>query len=121
MNSKGQTLVLFVALIPFIFILFVFSFDISKLYSEKTKLNNIAETSLKYTLMDNKNINTVRNNIQKNDKDIKITNMTSNTICLEKKESPVFGRFLGKNTFNIKSCFKGKVINNKLILEKKGK
>ena len=121
MNNKGQTLVLFVALIPFIFILFVFSFDISKLYSEKTKLNNIAETSLKYTLIDKKDINTVRNNILKNDKEIKITNMTNNTICLGKKESPVFGRFLGKDTFNIKSCFKGKVINNKLIIEKKGK
>lgn len=121
MNNKGQTLVLFIALLPFLFILFVFSFDISKLYSEKTKLNNIAEVSLKYTLVDKKNINTVKNNIQKNDKDIKIIVLTTNSICLEKKESPIFGRFLGKDTFNIKSCYEGKIINNKLILEKKGK
>ena len=121
MNNKGQTLVLFIALIPFIFILFVFVFDISKLYSEKAKLNNIAETSIRYTLMENKSINSVKENILKNDKNIKIDSITQNSICLSKQEEPVFGSVIGKDKFIIRSCFKGKIVNNKLIIDKKGK
>lgn len=121
MNNKGQTLVLFIALLPFVFILFVFVFDISKLYSEKSKLDNIVESSLRYTLVDNKSISEVKDNIIKNDKDINIDKITTNYICLSKKESPVFGNAIGKDVFNIKSCYSGKLLNNKLIIEKKGK
>lgn len=121
MNNKGQTLVLFVALIPFIFILFVFSFDISKLYQEKAQLDGIAKLSLRYTLLENEPISVVKDNILKNDKNIKIKSITTNSICLEKQGEPVFANIIGKDKFNIKSCFSGKVLNNKLIIEKKGK
>lgn len=121
MNNKGQTLVLFVALLPFIFILFAFSFDFAKLYQEKERVDSIAESSLRYMLDEGRPIFKVKKNIVKNDKDIIIKKISTSDICLEKKVSSVFTNIILKDGFNIKSCFKGKMINNKLIIEKKGK
>lgn len=121
MNNKGQTLVLFVALIPFIFILFVFAFDISKLYAEKSKLDGIAYSSLNSSLLGNKAISDIKNNIKENDTNIKINSISYDSVCLEKQIEPVFAGIMGKDNFKVKSYFKGKLINNKLVIEKKGK
>ena len=121
MNNKGQTLVLFVALLPFIFMLFVLIFDLAFLSSEKTKLDSIASSSLQSIVMQKKDIDLVKDNIKKNDSNIKINEINNNSICLSKKIKPIFGGILGYDIFNIKTCLKGNVENNKLIVEKKGK
>ena len=121
MNNKGQTLVLFVALLPFIFILFVFVFDLSYLSSQKTKLDSIATSSLNSIIMESKDIESVKKVINKNDKDIKIDNIDYKNICLSKKVKPIFGGIIGYDVFNIKTCLEGNIKNNKLIVEKKGK
>ena len=121
MNNKGQTLVLFVALLPFVFILFVFAFDLSFISSEKTKLDSIAKSSLKSIVINNKDENEVKSIILKNDKDIKVTYINSNSICLLKKTNPIFGNVIGYKTYKIKVCKKAKYINGKLIIEEKGK
>ncbi len=120
MNNKGQTLVLFITLLPFIFILLVLIFDISFLSSEKTKLDNIAISSLKNT-MNYKDINQIRLNIKENDKNIKINKLTQNSICLSKKIDPIFGTVIGYKTYNLKSCFKGTISNGKVTIDKEGK
>ncbi len=120
MNNKGQTLVLFVTLLPFIFILLVLVLDISFLSSEKTKLDNIATSSLK-SAMNYKDFNQIKLNIKKNDKDIKIEKLTQNNICLSKKANPIFGKVIGFNNYNIKSCFKGTISNGRTIIDKEGK
>lgn len=121
MNNKGQTLVLFVALLPFIFMLFVLIFDLAFLSSEKTKLDSIAFSSLKSIVIQKNDIDLVKDNIKKNDSKIKINIINNNSICLSKEIKPIFGGILGYDIFNIKSCLKGNVENNKLIVEKKGK
>ena len=55
MNNKGQTLVLFVVIIPIILILFTYIFDIGNLYIEKRKINNTLELALEYQ-KENKNV-----------------------------------------------------------------
>ena len=121
MNNKGQTLVLFVALLPFIFILFVFVFDLAFLSSEKTKLDSIASSSLRSIVMENKDIELVKDNIRKNDSSIVIDEIYNNSICLSKKVKPIFGGIIGYDIFNIKTCLEGNIVNSKLIIEKKGK
>ena len=121
MNNKGQTLVLFVALLPFIFILFVFVFDLAFLSSEKTKLDSIASNSLRSIVIENKDKDLVKDNIKKNDANIKVNKINSNSICLSKEIKPIFGGIIGYDIFNIKTCLKGSIENNKLIIEKKGK
>ncbi len=121
MNNKGQTLVLFVALLPFIFILFVFVFDLAFLSSEKTKLDSISSSSLKNILIEKKDKDLVKDIIKKNDPDIKVNKINNDSICLSKEIKPIFGGIIGYDIFNIKTCLKGTVENNKLIIEKKGK
>ena len=121
MNNKGQTLVLFVALLPFIFILFVFVFDLAFLSSEKTKLDSVASSSLKNIVMENKSKDLVKDNIKKNDSNINIDEISNSSICLSKELKPIFGGIIGYDIFKVKTCLKGNIENNKLIIEKKGK
>ena len=120
MNNKGQTLVLFVALIPFIFILFVFVFDLANIESEKTKLDSIAKSSLNNMLVKDYEQSKIENAVNKNDKTIEITSIDNDSICLKKTVEPVFGYIIGYKTFDIKLCLDGKVVNGKLIVEEKG-
>ena len=121
MNNKGQTLVLFIALLPFIFILFVFVFDLSYLASQKTKLDSIASSALNSIMIKGNDTQEVKDNIKKNDKEIKINSISNDSICLRKEIKPIFGGIIGYDIFKVKTCLNGKVINNKLIIDKKGK
>ena len=121
MNNKGQTLVLFIALLPFIFILFVFVFDLANLATKKTVLDGIAKDSLRYMIVDEKSESEIKENILKNDSDILIKSIDDSSICLKKEVKPIFGEILGYDVFNIKSCFEGKFENNKLVIIEKGK
>ena len=55
MNNKGQTLALFVIIIPLILLLFIYIVDIGNLYLEKRKINNTLEYALEYK-KENKNV-----------------------------------------------------------------
>lgn len=120
MNNKGQTLVLFVALLPFIFILFVFAFDLAYISSQKTKLDSIASSSLKSIIVENKDLNKVKEIVNMNDKDIKILSIDNDSICLKKSVKPIFGNVIGYKVYSIKSCFEGSISGGKLITEEKG-
>ena len=121
MNNKGQTLVLFVALLPFIFILFVFVFDLAFLSSEKTKLDGVASSSLRSIMIEGKSKDLIKDNIKSNDANIIIDKIGDNRICLSKKIEPIFGGIIGYDMFNIQTCLKGTIENNKFVIEKKGK
>lgn len=105
MNNKGQTLVLFIALIPFIFMIFVFAIDLSKLSSEKTYIEGIATESFD-SLQNGLEKSEIESIIKSNDKDIKIDKLDSDSICLSKKIEPIFGSILGVEFFTAKYCAK---------------
>ena len=102
MNNKGQTLVLFIALLPFIFVLLVLVFDLSYISIEKNKIEGIAKSSIN-SLNKNKSYEEVKKIIKENDKNIK-TSFNNKTLCLEKKEDVIFGSIIGKENYNIKIC-----------------
>ena len=83
MNKKGQTLVIFVIILPIIIMLF-----------EIINLDVIHNTQLTEF-------------IKANDKKIKI-NIKDNDIILKKEIGSVFGRIIGKTTYKIESWEKGK-------------
>ena len=62
MNNKGQTLVLFVVLIPLILMLFAFVFDSAYISRKDTELEGIATSSLK-SVMENKDYSLEEKNI----------------------------------------------------------
>lgn len=121
MNKKGQSLVLFLIIIPLIFIFGVFVFDLSKAYSEKTKLDNIAYDALYNKITNHQNTNKAKSFIYANDKSIKIDELTDKTICLSKDTEPVFGSVIGYEKFTIKTCYEANINNSVLRIEKKGK
>ena len=49
MNNKGQTLILFVLIVPVLLLLLAFVVDTGLLLKERTKINSITRTILKTT------------------------------------------------------------------------
>lgn len=127
MNNKGQTLVLFILLLPIIFILFCVILDYSLLNIEKIKTQNIVKQLIndelenntgiqkseqKITYLLNKNIENV--NIQKLD----VTN-NEITVTIYKDYKSILS--LIKGNYQIKVSYKGYKINNKIIIKKEWK
>lgn len=106
MNNKGQSLVLFVIILPIVILLFVYLFDLANLTGEKIKLDNIAKQSITY-LKEDKDINIIKNYIIKNDKEIKVINIDDNEIHLEKEVPSIFGKNIGFKSYKIEIHKKG--------------
>lgn len=120
MNNKGQTLVFFIALLPFIFILFVFAIDLAKVSSENTFLEGVAEEAIR-ELFNNKTFDEVKTMIEKNDESIKINSIDNTSVCLEKEINPIFGGIINFDFYKVKTCMEGHYNNNKLVIAEKGK
>lgn len=119
MNNKGQSLVLFVIILPLIFIIGVFVFDLSNLYSEKSKLDNIAYDALYYERTNHQTVSKASSLVYKNDQNIKIDEFTDDSICLSKDTEPILGGILGKEKYTLKTCYEARIYNSILRIEKK--
>ena len=106
MNNNGQSLALFVVIVPLIIIMFVFTVDISRIYYEKNKLDNINMLILKQYY--DKNNQEIEYIINKNDNDITSIeiNRDNNTIELKKDINVIFIGILNKNKYEIISTYK---------------
>ncbi len=121
MNNKGQTLVLFVALIPVMLILFAFIFDSSYIARKNSELEGIAKSSLRNVMENNNSWNEIKKVIKKNDKNIEIIEMTDNEIHLTNKIEPIFGKIIGFDKYSLEIDLVGTYQNGKLLIEEKGK
>ena len=106
MNNKGQSLVLFIIIIPLIIIMFVFVVDVSRLYYEKNRLDNINVLVLKK--YSDKNDSEIERIIRKNDSDITNIeiNHENNSLTLTKNIDVIFIGVLNKNKYEINSTYK---------------
>lgn len=118
MNNKGQSLVVFVILLPVFLIIVAFSVDLGYIAIEKNKLNDINKSAIKYLVKDNKDRESIRKIINRNDKHIEIMQFTLNRIVLTKEINSIFGGIVNLDTYTITSDLVGKMDNNKLIIEK---
>lgn len=123
MNNKGQTLVLFIFLIPALIGITAFVIDTGLIYYETNKLNNLNRIVIKYGL-DNYDKEKIVNLININDSDIKILGFlledNNLSIKLEKKMNSTFGVIIGKKYYSIRSYYIGTKKDNKYDL-KRGK
>ena len=92
MNKNGQTLVMFVIIIPIFIILLAFVVDTGIILKNTTKLNSTTKTILKNTYDDRLNDNYY--------------------------ESSIFGKIIGLKEYKIKTILKIKNMSGKLIIEK---
>lgn len=97
MNNKGQSLVIFIIIIPVIFIVFSFLYDYAYIINSQNKYENVTRTILNSTLEEDKIIDLYKQNGYKVD-DFKY-----------KKEND---KIYIQNSYKIKSVF-GNIVNLK--------
>lgn len=118
MNNKGQSLVIFILVLP-LFLTIVFCIkDLYTVRYEKNKLRSLVQTSILYIMKDNKSYEDVRRFINSNDKDINILDISNTSITLKKEVPSVFSNIVKKN-YNVKVTMNGKYENNLLKITEK--
>lgn len=118
MNKHGQTLILFVLLLPLLLLLLAFVVDVGTILLEKTKLDSTLRTVLKTTYKEkeetdyNEKVITLlkENKIPTDAMQIEVKeNYVRITIYYEKES--IFGKVIGIDAYPIKSTYR---INNEL-------
>ena len=120
MNNKGQTLVIFVIVLPILLIMFTLIIDLGFLYREKRNISNNVYDSVEYYLENIEDIE-VKNNVEKllnknikNIEDIKIIeNEEYVEIHLTKTRKSLYSIITHDTDINIK--YKGIKENKKII------
>lgn len=125
LNNKGQTLVMFVVLIPLFIMVFALIVDVSYMTHEKIKLENTTKIIIKemyeYRLdndIEDRIINLYRKNNIK-DNNIKIeTNEKYMIISNNYSINSIFGKVIGLKKYKLKIVIKGYKENNYIKIVK---
>lgn len=125
LNNKGQSLVLFIVILPIILFMFVLVYDIGNAIYEKNRLSNVNYMVTSYAL-DNENISEsdIVNLINKNVNGLSnikvIINDDKVNISLSKNIKGVFGRMFDFNLITAYSEYIGYIDNGNKVIEKVG-
>lgn len=121
MNNKGQTLVLFVLILPIIIFIMLLVIDVSNMFITKQELNNINKIVLNYGLdiieeenIDSKLEELINKNISVNEHTIRIDN---GIIEIEIKKN-IQGIVTKKKIYEVKSTYKGYIEEDKKIISR---
>ena len=114
MNNKGQTLVIFVILLPLFLFVFAYIVDTALMLYEKNKLDDLNKMVIDYKMYHvEENKEKIKEYIKRNDKEVIIKKLYMDEkkveIQLIKKIDAVFGKIIGLNTYEIKSYYIGKI------------
>ena len=121
LNNKGQTLVLFVMLLPIMLLVMVLVFDIGKSIVEKQKLDNISFMIVSYGIEHSKDDNiegTLKELVTLNYKDATDVEILVKddhvSVSLSGKVKGVFGNLVGKSFFEVRSYYIGNINDKKI-------
>lgn len=121
MNNKGQTLVLFVLILPIIIFIMLLVIDVSNMFIAKQELNNINKIVLNYGLdiieeenIDSKLEELINKNISVNEHTVKIEN---GTIEINLKKN-IQGIVTKKKIYEVKSTYKGYIEEDKKVINR---
>lgn len=124
-NNKGQTLIMFVVFLPLLVIIMATVIDVSTMYQNKNKLDDINRMVISYAL-DNLDDESLESNvidlIKENDNKINIDsiNISDNSvqISFHKNIKSTFGKIIGLDEYKIVSNYIGKFNENKKEIKK---
>lgn len=108
LNNKGQSLVMFICLLPILLLIVLAIVDVSRMVIEKNKLNNINYIAISY-YSNHKEDDDVTERIislvKRNDENIINVriNKDKNTIYLDKKIDSTMGKIIGISEYEIVS------------------
>lgn len=123
LNNKGQTLVMFIILLPILFFVLTLVYDVGNAIYEKDRLSNTNYMVVEYAICNSLvSEDELVELINKNDDDISdITIMmidNSVTIALTKDIKGIFGKMFGFNLTSVKSEYKGNIIQGEKKIER---
>lgn len=121
MNKKGQTLIIFVILIPVMITMCALVVDIGYLTHQNEKIKGIVDDSIhEYYAKGLVATKELLNLNEIEEKDYKITEKDNQIeILVEKNIESIFGKIININEYAIKINRVGKKENNKVLIEKK--
>lgn len=117
MNNKGQSLTIFIIIIPIIFAVFAFTFDYAYIIYNQQKYENISKNILEFT----RDINEIKNLYVKNK--YSIDNLKYENIDNQIKVSnnqfikSIFGSILNIKNYKCEINYIVRVENNDIIVE----
>ena len=123
-NNKGQSLVMFVLIIPIFLLILTLVYDVGNAIYEKDRLSNTNYLAIKYGLnnIDTATENDLKDLIEQNTSNVKKIYVTIEDnqieIKIEKDVKSIIGKIFNFNLVEIKSYYKGKIINDKKEIER---
>lgn len=108
LNNNGQSLVMFICLLPILLLIVLAIVDVSRMVIEKNKLNNINYIAISYYSShkeDDDVTERIISLVKRNDEDIINVriNKDKNTIYLDKKIDSTMGKIIGISEYEIVS------------------
>lgn len=123
-NNKGQSLVMFVLIIPIFLLILTLVYDVGNAIYEKDRLSNTNYLTIEYGLnnIDTVTENDLKNLIEQNTSNLKYIYITIEEnqieIKIEKDAKSIIGKMFNFNLVKIISHYKGKIINNQKEIER---
>ena len=123
-NDKGQSLVMFVLIIPIFLLILTLVYDVGNAIYEKDRLSNTNYLTIEYGLnnIDTVTENDLKNLIEQNTSNLKYIYVTIEEnqieIKMEKDAKSIIGKMFNFNLVKIISHYKGKIINNQKEIER---
>ncbi len=122
MDSKGQTLIIFVLILPILLLLFALIWEVGNLSFTINKYEIEIEDTIKYGLnhLDDENLEEVLTNLLKANLDGKISVEINNQaikVNVKQKYDAMFNNLLN-HKFDIDLTYNGYIENKKLIIQK---
>lgn len=121
LNNKGQTLVLFVMLLPIMLLLMILVFDIGKLIYSKQELNHISSMIVTYG-MEHYDEDDIENELVElvllNCDDVRNVSVNVSDeevlVDIERVGDSIFGNIINIDMFEVRSSYIGNVTDNKI-------
>lgn len=123
-NNKGQSLVMFVLIIPIFLLILTLVYDVGNAIYEKDRLSNTNYLTIEYGLnnIDTLTENDLKNLIEQNTSNLKYIYVTIEEnqieIKMEKDAKSIIGKMFNFNLVKIISHYEGKIINNQKEIER---
>ena len=122
MNKRGQTLIIFVMLIPIILTMAALVIDVGLLYYKKNEYTAIVEESIKEYFKDEDILSAKKtltlNGVSLDDTEINVSD-NKITVILDTKVDSIFGKVIRINEYEIKVSRVGTKDKERVIIKKK--
>lgn len=124
LNNKGQSLVMFVIIIPIIVLIFTLIYDVGNAIYEKNKLSNTCYMVIEYGLdnIDSISEKSLIELVMKNTSNLSYISVVVDSdkiqIKLSKNINGIIGKMFGFNLITANTYYEGKIVNDEKKIER---